>query len=616
MRILLFLFFIFSIANSELKIGYTPINEQNFEIEYLFDANNSLKIDEIKNSFFKTTSNSASFGINHNTTWYRLRLNNTTDISKKIYFHNNFAYMSKEIQIFEFIESKLINQSMYRLFDDNIAKKLAGSSVVVEITLPPHVTKSIYVKNSSPIFQFINFEIYDKYNSTQAIINKNLYSNILLSILLTLTLYNIVLFIFSRRKEYIFYSLYLFNATLGLFYMYGTIYNNFNVYGLDAYLFNFSAILVCPLLTIFILTLFNIEIKYKRLKYALHSILFFSLIYIILAIFINYDIAIKSVGLLFSYTFIILVIFATHLIKTRHPLSKIFIFAYLTYILGMGLTLYMLIGFTNYSSWIFHASGVALAIEALLFSYLLNYRVKLLEDKIHKQKNVLVLKNKKAQIGDMLGAIAHQWKQPLTAIASVNMSLEFKLKQKSEISPQYLEEKVKEIDEMVHFLTETIDDFRNFFHPNRVYENIDLSNIVKRAVLLSHEEMLSKDIDVKIDLNFTKKINVYPNELLHIILNLMQNSKDAFENSAIEHKIIKIIGFTQDNHTIIDIVDNAGGIDENVLKNIFDENYTTKVEKVGSGLGLYLAKFILQEHLGGSIEAKQIDNGVVFRITL
>ena len=128
--------------------------------------------------------------------------------------------------------------------------------------------------------------------------------------------------------------------------------------------------------------------------------------------------------------------------------------------------------------------------------------------------------------------------------------------------------------------------------------------------------MLAYDIIVKTDLNFKKSIEVYPNELLHIILNLMQNAKEAFIANKIENRIIKIIGSSEGDKLIIDMIDNAGGIATKDLVKIFDEYYTSKKNKESSGLGLYLTRIILKEHLNGSIEAKQIENGTIFRIIL
>lgn len=109
---------------------------------------------------------------------------------------------------------------------------------------------------------------------------------------------------------------------------------------------------------------------------------------------------------------------------------------------------------------------------------------------------------------------------------------------------------------------------------------------------------------------------MYENELLHIILNLIQNSKEAFKNNEKDDKIIKIDGYNIGQATYIDIIDNAGGIDKSSLPYIFNEHYTTKEKDNGTGLGLYLCKVIIQDHLNGSIEAKNIDDGTMFRIKL
>ena len=133
---------------------------------------------------------------------------------------------------------------------------------------------------------------------------------------------------------------------------------------------------------------------------------------------------------------------------------------------------------------------------------------------------------------------------------------------------------------------------------------------------MSSDDSSSRDIIINSDLQFEKPVLTYKNELMHIILNIIQNSQEAFKNSQESIQIIKIFGYTKEDKTYIDIIDNAGGINEESLPLIFQENYTTKEEKVGTGLGLYLTKIILKDHLKGSIEATNTKDGAMFRIIL
>jgi len=225
------------------------------------------------------------------------------------------------------------------------------------------------------------------------------------------------------------------------------------------------------------------------------------------------------------------------------------------------------------------------------------------------------IKNQKTQMSKIRKKIAHQWKQPLTTIGSIIMLLEYKIKDKK-CDLEYVENKIAQINTHVVFLSETIDDFKNFFNPKKVKKDANIKQLINKAISLSQDSLLTEEIMIKQDLNFSKNATVYENELLHIILNIIQNSKEAFKDKENKIKIIKIIGNTKDNLTYIDIVDNAGGISQNNLPYVFHENYTTKEKDEGTGLGLYLSKVIIEDHMNGSIEVKNIGDGTMFRIIL
>jgi len=614
--IILFLLLNSTVASDKIKISYSDIALQNFNIVYIHDDNNRLTIDKVIGLNFKNTPNQNSFTSNHKITWYKIKISNTTSANKTIYLHNNLAYMSKEINIFEFYGKKQVDQNRYNLFNIDISKQLRGSTLVYPVLLAKNSTKTIFIKNEALIHQLIDLSIYDEYNSIQALINKNFYSNMIIFILFSLAIYNLILSLFSKQKEFAYYALYLLNASIGLFYMYGSVFHNLNIYGSLAYQFNITAILVSVFLVLFIKAIFDTHLVNKRLHTILNTIIYFALIDLLIALFFDLNLAMKIVNFVFLYTFIIILYTGVYFYRRKHPLAKIFLLAYFAYILGMGITIASLEGFIPHTHITLYASGIGLIFEALLFAYLLNFRIKLLEQEIVRHQNSLIIKNKKAQLGDMIGAITHQWKQPLSVISSASTLLQYKLEKESKLSKEYLELKLEQINSQINFLVETIDDFKHFFNPQKVKEEVDVAEIINRALSLSYDDMLAYDIIVKTDLNFKKSIEVYPNELLHIVLNLMQNAKEAFISNKIESRIIKIIGTSEGDKIIIDIIDNAGGIPQKYLSKIFNESYTTKENKNGSGLGLYLTRVILKDHLNGSIEVKQIENGTIFRIIL
>lgn len=613
--ILLLIFFTFAHA-SPIEINYADIKYENFTISYLSDEDSLYEIDEVKKMHFKYIHNSHAFSGKTGVVWYKIILKNITDIDKKIYLHNNLAYFSKEIDIFEFSNNNLVDQNRYNILAKESSNKLLGSSLVYETLINASSQKVIFIKNTPMVSNLFDLNIYDRKSSLIALMDKPFYSIIIISIMLTLAFYNATLYFFNKRKEFLLYALYIITPAIGLLYKYGIIFNYYHIYGKSTYWFNLAAILMPAFLIFFLKQTLDLNKADKKINALLNSIPILVAINIAIAIIIDLTFAIEIFKLVFLYVFISILILGYYLFKTSHPLAKIFTLAYTAYMLGMIITISAMSGLIELSFFTFHAGGIGIIIEGLLFSYLMHYNVKILENRVSEQREVIISKNKKAQLGEMIGAITHQWKQPLTRIISVTSVLEFKIDNNKDISVDELKEKISQINKSVIFLSDTIDDFKDFFNPKNNQNICDISDIIKRAVSLSYDDTMTKEINIKLDLKFDKKIKTNKNELLHVILNIIQNSKEAFKSTDKKIKIIKIFGYSKDGKIYIDIIDNAGGINKNSLPLIFNEHYTTKEKESGIGLGLYLTKIILKNHLNGSIEAKNTKDGAMFRIIL
>jgi len=615
-----------------IDISHTQLSLEQFSIAYLSDPDKQLTLSQvIKSNDFIISNNKVALGLTIKPTWYKLILVNQGLMPKNIFLHNKIAYMSRQIDIYEFQDNRQLDQNRYLLSDPQIGEKLMGSSLVYPISILPGKQKTLYIKNQGVAQQLVNFALYDQKNSNQSLINKNFYSNILVIIIFTLALYNLFLFMFSRKKEFFFYFLYLINISLGLFYMYGSIFHHLNLYGENIYWFNLTAILVPFFLMLFVQSIFNTRQTSTKLNYGINLIIFLSLVNVLFALFFSLDIALLLNFFVFFLSFFLLIFLIIHYYQQKNRLIGIFSLAYMSYIIGIGIVLLLFLGFIPYNFFTLHASGIGIVIEALLFSYLLYYHTKLLEEEIATHKHALILKQKKSQMGEMISAISHQWKQPITAISSITTLLHFKLQDNNQISMLELKKKLSQIDEKIFFLNETLNSFRSFFNSEKNKQSCDVGKVIDNAISIMHEEMLSETIILKSDYNFDRLVEINQNELLHIILNLLQNSREAFknradlfltnkqENKSNTHqtsKMIKIMGKMQADGICIDIIDNAGGIKESDLPYIFDEFYSNKAKDQGSGLGLYLSRFILEKHMNGSINACNVDNGTLFSIKI
>ncbi|MBL0707478.1 MAG: PAS domain S-box protein [Sulfurimonas sp.] len=248
------------------------------------------------------------------------------------------------------------------------------------------------------------------------------------------------------------------------------------------------------------------------------------------------------------------------------------------------------------------------------------------EENISKKEKVLqeeqMLKQSRlAQMGEMISMIAHQWRQPLGAISATAANLEIKFElqtfrfdsQKNiEKSSEYIVESLKDIDELVESLTTTIDDFRNFYKPNKKSVKISLEEVISKALKILSTSFTSSGIEVVQECLSKETMEIYDTELMQVILNILNNAKDNFIEKETKNPKILIKTYGKS----ISISDNGGGIDNTVLDKIFDPYFSTKDAKNGTGLGLYMSKIIVQEHHNGQLNAKNTKDGVCFTIDL
>ena len=234
---------------------------------------------------------------------------------------------------------------------------------------------------------------------------------------------------------------------------------------------------------------------------------------------------------------------------------------------------------------------------------------------LREKDRQLLHQSRLALMGEMLSMIAHQWRQPLSAITSIasNVSLKSNLHQ---LNDDFCNQKSVEIIELSKHLSQTINDFSHFFKPNYSKSNINIHELIQSSVKLINESLKSSNIILNIDIKDDFELYTYVNELRHVILNIIKNAEDAIKINTTQNPQIFITCFNEKNHSVIEIRDNGGGIDEEIIYKIFDPYFSTKSELNGTGLGLYMSKVIIEEHCNGSIDVQNIDNGVKFSIRL
>ena len=232
----------------------------------------------------------------------------------------------------------------------------------------------------------------------------------------------------------------------------------------------------------------------------------------------------------------------------------------------------------------------------------------------HKDE-MLISQSRLAAMGEMIGMIAHQWRQPLTVISmnANNMILDIEL---DDLDAKNAREYLDDILTQTGHLSQTIDDFRNFFKPDKAASRVKLQNVLEETYSIVKDSIANNNIILEISYASDSEVDAYSRELMQVFVNIITNAKDSLSQNNSKNAQINIKVFEDEKYVITEICDNGEGIDEAVLPKIFDPYFTTKDEKTGTGLGLYMSKMIVEDHLHGKIEAINSESGACFRVKL
>ncbi|NWF66940.1 MAG: HAMP domain-containing histidine kinase, partial [Campylobacterales bacterium] len=241
-----------------------------------------------------------------------------------------------------------------------------------------------------------------------------------------------------------------------------------------------------------------------------------------------------------------------------------------------------------------------------------------IKDEIEKnrEKDLVLFKQQRfAQMGEMISMIAHQWRQPLSNISTISGKLRLFL-DLGKFDEKNFYISLEKIEEQTQYLSKTIDDFRHFFNPNKQKEMVCLREIIQKSLDIIEKAITNQGIKVVKEFAFKTKAEIYPNELTHVLLSLISNARDILLEKGIEQPCIEIYGEEFEDEYIIEIKDNGGGVPADIQDSIFLPYFSTKSKKHGTGLGLYMAKMIIEQNLGGKISQYNSENGAVFKIVL
>lgn len=235
---------------------------------------------------------------------------------------------------------------------------------------------------------------------------------------------------------------------------------------------------------------------------------------------------------------------------------------------------------------------------------------------LEEQQSIIVEQSKSAAMGEMISMIAHQWRQPLQAVSILVQKIPLTKMIEGELSDDFIDKVVDDVSLQLNYMSKTIDDFRDFFKPEKAKQKVKCSELTFKAQEFLNYMFRVDEIDFESVVIKDANLNLHVNEVVQVLINILKNARDAMLEKAIQNRKIVVSHDFNENYAIIEIQDNAGGIPKDIITRVFDPYFSTKKSKNGTGLGLYMSKKIIEQYCLGKISVKNKNDGAIFKIEL
>lgn len=589
-------------ANDNIKISY-----------YLTEKN--LSIDEIKNIDKFKISNGENFGFSDKYCFLKIEAVNSTSEKIKKYFQFEYPYID---HIWVYKDN--FKAKKYGQLEKFNREFLSLQNVAFYVNVAPKSKNITYVKIKSTLPLKTNIKIFNEDEYFKNIIFQKQLFAFVYGIIIVMIIYNLIIYFNLKEKSYLYYVLFHSVGVFGIFAFSGLGFEyiwaeypmvNYHTYGV-----------VVNLLSIF---------DYLLIIYFLDTQKYLPKITKLLRIFINISLLLTISSLFFvvnnlyelNMIFTELVVFFVMvymIVKYKIGIAKYILIAKLFLFFGVIVLTLSEFGIITDSFIVDNAYILGIVIELILMSFVLSYKYKdeKFRHKLEKQKRIqteqmLITKHKLSVLGEMFNNVVHQWRQPLSQINSIifNIESEYNL---NKLNRDVLEDRLNSIENLTHYLSQSIDDFKNFSKEQKL-SHFSVKSLIEKT--LSVTKFLFTSNSIKIEVNY-KNRDIYlfsnKNELVQLLIIILDNAKDALLKSRVQNPKV-IIDISSDEYkNYIKISNNGDGIHDEVLDKIFEPNFTTK-ESNGMGIGLYIAKNIITK-LKGEIDVISSKEWVSFIVKI
>jgi signal transduction histidine kinase len=326
----------------------------------------------------------------------------------------------------------------------------------------------------------------------------------------------------------------------------------------------------------------------------------FALLDILLTLFYSHSVLTRVIPIFFPIWLVITE--AKRLLPNK---DKAFFFFYYGWNMVIMIGLFVYMDLTQFFNMDFPFLHTTFALESMVLSLAIAYKMKVLEDERVIQQSLLLQQSRLASMGEMVSTIAHQWRQPLTHLSYLFMNMKKKVD-----NPEFVRLKLEEGKAQLGYMSQTIEDFSSFYNPNKEKADFSIQEACQKAITIASPSLKKVGVDLTIHTQTDFSAFGSQNEFEQVVLNLINNARDILVERAIKNPNISIMITDK----TIYIRDNGGGVKSKNLHKIFDPYFSTKAKS--DGIGLYIAKTIIEKEMGGTLQVSNETDGALFTITL
>jgi len=618
-RNLLVLFFLFFYTNGYSQIVYIDKNSNDLNIlkssTYLLDKESSLNIEHIlKNSkeFKSIKTDFLNFGyIFKDTLWIKFILKNSSkeDILKYLVINEPNIYILN-LYTFNNGHIKKIKNGVFQR--EKFKKELFFK---FPLTLSANEQKTFYLE-VKPITHSLHFQLniqsYEVFKEHE--ISHQLSLTLFFSILIVIFIYNLSIAINSKSDiYYYYYAFFIFAIFIHHLALTGMINyvlpENLEIIRLQSFFPLYYLSIVVIAMFLFVKKFLNLE-EYKHVYRPLQLIIATVCLLIVFNSKENYLLYIMTpLAIVFAIYLEIIGIYL--FFNTKEKYAKYFVLIWGLSLTGMVITMLYYVGVL--SKQVPYLFETTILIEIFSFSVILAKQINQFQKEKMLQNKMLQEQSKLASMGEMIQNISHQWRQPLSEINAVMMKIDADYYTKK-LTEKTLEINLGRVELLTQHMSDTIDSFNNYFKKNKKIKIWCISDTIYQSLRILDTHL--KDVRVKVNVDDIINLKIDAQHLIQVIHILLNNSLDIFNQKELVYKKIYITVRKDKDTSIIEVEDNAGGINEKNIEKIFEPYFTTKFKANGIGIGLYMAKKIVTDSLNGILSVSNTKEGAKFTIAI